>query len=153
MTNYFYTYHDHSGQRIDDDIHYPLTKDELNRQLEGAKIVTLSDQKEAYAIGVNFVRVATIEPKVVTPVTLNSARAYRIEDFFRAYDEDEDFRHCRVRLPKNHPLVANHRATQINTTKHKADAFAWDLLGNTTVLWSNGRIQQLIGDEAKHLHR
>jgi hypothetical protein len=79
--------------------------------------------------------------------------AHRIQEFVRTIQEDGDFHRIHVRLPKNAPLVAQHMATQIKTTKHNAAAFACDWLGNTTVLWSNGRIQQLIGDEAKHLYR
>ena len=79
--------------------------------------------------------------------------AYRIQDFVRTIEEDGGYHRIHVRLPRNAPLVAQRSATQIKTTKHNADAFACDWLGNTTVLWSNGRIQQLIGDEANHLYR
>lgn len=79
--------------------------------------------------------------------------AYRIEEFIRTLKEDGDFYRPHVRLPKDAPVIKKRDAFQIRTTKHTADAFACDILGNTTVLWSNGRIQQLIGDEAKHLYR
>ena len=71
----------------------------------------------------------------------------RIADFCVEMRADKDFRSLHARLPRTHPLITGHKATQIRTSAHDADAFALDVLGNVTVMWSDGRIQQLISNE------
>lgn len=58
---YFFTIHDEAGKRIDDDSDYPMTADQLEYQLEGLGIVTLSDGEEAYDNDGQFLRVVGIE--------------------------------------------------------------------------------------------
>lgn len=71
----------------------------------------------------------------------------RIADFCSLIRADKDFVRLYARLPKNDDLIRGHKATQIRTSVHDADAFALDVLGNVTVLWSDGRIQQLISED------
>lgn len=71
----------------------------------------------------------------------------RIADFCNNILADSDFTRIYARLPRTHDLIKSRKAAEIRTSFHDADAFARDILGNVTVLWSDGRIQQLISDE------
>ena len=70
----------------------------------------------------------------------------RLYDFATTLLNDRHFTRVYLRLPASASVFANSRARQIRTSKHTADAFGLDCLGNVTVLWADGRCQQLITD-------
>lgn len=69
-----------------------------------------------------------------------------IDDFARITLLDADFVRFYVRLPVTASYFANSKTRQIRTSAHDALAFALDVLGNVSVLWADGRRQQLVTD-------
>ena len=80
-------------------------------------------------------------------MTLTHARLARINDFAATIKADGDFTRLYVRLhPTSRVFREQAGVREIRTTKHSADAFATDSLGNVSVLWADGRREQLVSD-------
>jgi hypothetical protein len=75
-------------------------------------------------------------------------RAARINQFIADIDADKDFNFgAQVRLSSSHPIIKSRKANQLRNKRNTADAIAWDILGNVTVLWENGAIRQYISNK------
>lgn len=77
-------------------------------------------------------------------------RQVRIVQFVNRVKDDEHFMNdMYARLPSDHIYVRDGYVDQIVGDRHSADAFAFDVLGNMTVLWADGSVRQYIGHEEK----
>jgi hypothetical protein len=71
---------------------------------------------------------------------------HNLDDFARLILLDAHFVRFHVRLSPTASYFANDKTREIRTKAHDALAFGIDVLGNVTVLWADGRRQQLISD-------
>ena len=71
----------------------------------------------------------------------------KIVEFIRLAKLDKNSSAFYARLPRTHPLIQSRTCRAIRSSKNKADAIVYDLLGNATVLFSDGSIKQLISED------